>query len=252
MNAGNIYDYINEIAPFSAQAEWDNSGFQVGERGQEVKKVLLALDPTAVLIQEAKDLNCEMIITHHPVLFHPAKQFTEQNVAYLAARAGITVLSAHTSYDCADAGVSDVLAKTVGLQNIYSKENPFLRYGSIEPQIVKDFAESVTNTLHAAVTFNLPEKEIRLVAVCGGAGSDFWQEAKENGADLLLTGEAHHHEYLDSAAADMALMTAGHFETEFPAVKALQAKLQMRFPEIEFVLSCQIAPVQYTGFEKEV
>ena len=127
-----------------------------------------------------------------------------------------------------------------------------MRYGSIEPQIVKDFAESVKNTLHAAVTFNLPEKEIHCVAVCGGAGSDFWQEAKENGADLLLTGEAHHHEYIDSAAADMALMTAGHFETEFPAVKALQAKLQMRFPEIEFVLSCQTAPVQYTGFEKEV
>ena len=241
MNAGNIYDYINEIAPFSAQAEWDNSGFQVGER-----------DPTAALIQEAKDLNCEMIITHHPFLFHPVKQFTEQNVAYLAARAGITVLSAHTSYDCAEDGVSDVLAKTVGLQNIYSKENPFLRYGSIEPHSVKDFAETVKNALHTAVTFNLPEKEIHLVAVCGGAGSDFWQEAKENGADLLLTGEAHHHEYIDSAAADMALMTAGHFETEFPAVKALQAKLQMRFPEIEFVLSYQIAPVQYTGFEKEV
>lgn len=252
MNAGNIYDYINEIAPFSAQAEWDNSGFQVGERGQEVKKVLLALDPTAVLIQEAKDLNCEMIITHHPVLFHPAKQFTEQNVAYLAARAGITVLSAHTSYDCADGGVSDVLAQSVGLQNITAKENVFLRFGSVAPQSVRTFAEKVKTALHASVTFNLPEKEIRLVAVCGGAGSDFWQEAKDNGADLLLTGEAHHHEYLDSAAADMALMTAGHFETEFPAVKALQAKLQMRFPEIEFVLSCQIAPVQYTGFEKEV
>ena len=252
MNAGNIYDYINEIAPFSAQAEWDNSGFQVGERGQEVKKVLLALDPTAALIQEAKDLNCEMIITHHPVLFHPAKQFTEQNVAYMAARAGITVLSAHTSYDCADAGVSDVLAILVRADNLEVFENPFLRYGTIEPQTTAEFANTVKIALGAAVTYNLPDKIIRRVAFCGGAGSDFWQEAKENGADLLLTGEAHHHEYLDSAAADMALMTAGHFETEFPAVKALQAKLQMRFPEIEFVLSCQTAPVQYTGFEKEV
>lgn len=252
MNAGNIYDYINEIAPFSAQAEWDNSGFQVGERGQEVKKVLLALDPTPELIAEASKLKCEMIITHHPFLFHPVKQFTEQNVAYLAARAGITVLSAHTSYDCAEGGVSDVLAQTVGLQNITAKENVFLRFGSVSPQSVRAFAETVTNALHAAVTFNLPEKEIRLVAVCGGAGSDFWQEAKENGADLLLTGEAHHHEYLDSAAAGMALMTAGHFETEFPAVIALQQKLQAHFSEIEFALSCQTAPVQYAGFEKEV
>lgn len=252
MNAGNIYDYINEIAPFIAQAEWDNSGFQVGERGQEVNKVLLALDPTPKLIAEAQNLQCEMIITHHPFLFHPVKQFTEQNVAYLAARAGITVLSAHTSYDCADGGVSDVLAQSVGLQNITAKENVFLRFGSVSSQSVRAFAETVQNALHAAVTFNLPEKEIHLVAVCGGAGSDFWQEAKENGADLLLTGEAHHHEYLDSAAADMALMTAGHFETEFPAVRALQQKLQAHFSEIEFILSCQTAPVQYTGFEKEV
>lgn len=252
MNAGNIYDYINEIAPFIAQAEWDNSGFQVGERGQEVNKVLLALDPTPKLIAEAQNLQCEMIITHHPFLFHPVKQFTEQNVAYLAARAGITVLSAHTSYDCADGGVSDVLAQSVGLQNITAKENVFLRFGSVAPQNVRTFAEKVKTALNAAVTFNLPEKEIHLVAVCGGAGSDFWQEAKEDGADLLLTGEAHHHEYLDSAAADMALMTAGHFETEFPAVRALQQKLQAHFSEIEFILSCQTAPVQYTGFEKEV
>lgn len=251
MNAGNIYDYINEIAPFLAQAEWDNSGFQVGERGQEVKKVLLALDPTPGLIAEASKLKCEMIITHHPFLFHPVKQFTEQNVAYLAARAGITVLSAHTSYDCAENGVSDVLAKTVGLQNVYSKENPFLRYGSIEPQSVKDFAKTVQSALHAPVTYNLPDKIIRRVAVCGGAGSDFWQEAKDNGADLLLTGEAHHHEYLDSTAAGMALMTAGHFETEVPSITMLYLKLQAQFPEVEFIVSSQTAPVQYTGFVKE-
>lgn len=252
MNAGNIYDYINEIAPFSAQAEWDNSGFQVGERGQEVKKVLLALDPTAALVQEAKDLNCEMIITHHPMLFHPTKQFTEQNVAYLAARAGITVLSAHTSYDCADSGVSDILAILVKADNLEVFENPFLHYGTIAPQTTAEFANTVKTALGAAVTYNLPDKIIRRVAFCGGAGSDFWQEAKENGADLLLTGEARYHEYLDSAAADMALMTAGHFETEAPAMRILYLKLQVQFPEVEFIVSSQTAPVQYTGFEKEV
>lgn len=251
MNAGNIYDYINEIAPFSAQAEWDNSGFQVGERGQEVKKVLLALDPTVALIQEAKDLNCEMIITHHPVLFHPAKQFTEQNIAYLAARAGITVLSAHTSYDCAMGGVSDILAILVKADNLEVFDNPFLRYGTIVPQTTAQFANIVKTALRAPVTYNLPDKIIRRVAVCGGAGSDFWQEAQENGADLLLTGEAHHHEYLDSAAAGMALMTAGHFETEKPAIHLLYLKLQAQFPEVEFIVSSQTAPVQYTGFVKE-
>lgn len=242
MNAGQIYDYIDRIAPFSAQEEWDNSGFQVGERAKTVQKVLFALDATADLVREAHKKQCDLIVSHHPFLFRAQKQFTEQNPAYLAAKYNIAVISAHTSYDCADGGVNDVLARLLNLQNIQKPENGFYRLGETQYKTASAFAAYVKSVLNAPVCVSLPQKEIHLVAVCGGAAMELAFEAKQAGADLFLTGDAKHHEILDAAECGISVVAAGHFHTEHPAVLSLKDRVQAQFPETECMVSDQTAP----------
>lgn len=240
-----IYNYIDEIAPFSLQEEWDNSGLQVGEWGQEIKKVLLSLDATAETVEEAKQKHCDLIVTHHPFLFRAQKQFVNENPAFLAAKYGISAISAHTSYDKAENGVQDLLAKTLGLTHVRTCEDGLLRIGEAPKQTVRAFAEHAKEALHASVAFSLPQKEIKTVALCSGAGSDLWEEALGYGADLFVTGEMKHHEVLDANAAGLATLAAGHFETEIFAVEALKERLEKQFPKLEFCLSEEASPLQY-------
>lgn len=243
MRVEQIYEYINTIAPFSSQEDWDNSGFQVGERAKEVQKILFALDATTDLVEEAVTSHCDLIVTHHPFLFHPQKQFLDVSPAFRAAKHNIAVISAHTSYDCAAGGVNDILAETVGLSDIRTSECGLFRIGTVPAQSAKDFAKAVQTALQTQVSVSLPEKVIQRVAVCGGAGADFIADAQSQGADLFLTGEAKHHEILDAAALGISVVCAGHFETELPAVRALCARIQAQFPQIECILSKQTSPI---------
>lgn len=240
-----IYDYIDKIAPFSLQEDWDNSGLQVGQWGQTVHKVLLSLDATAETVEEAQKKGCDLIITHHPFIFHAQKQFANENPAFLAAKYGISAISAHTSYDKAENGVQDVLAKYLELTNVRICEDGLLRIGETSKKTVRAFAELTKQALHANVAFSLPQKEIKTVALCSGAGADLWEEALMQGADLFVTGEMKHHEVLDANAAGLATVAAGHFETEIFAVEALKERLEKAFPELEFCLSEEVSPIQY-------
>lgn len=245
MNVGKIYDYIDSIAPFSAQEEWDNSGLQVGSRTQEVKKVLIGLDATASLVEEAKKKGCDLIISHHPFIFNAVKSFVEPSPAFMAAKYNISVISAHTSFDCAVGGVNDVLAELVGVYNTKLSENKLFRIGKTDCKTVRDFALTVKNALNADVFCSLPEKEIKNVAVCGGSAAEYIETAKNEGADAFLTGEVKHHEMLDACDSDIAVICAGHFETEIPAMRVLSEKLQNQFPEIEFIISAQTSPIYH-------
>ena len=243
MNVGKIYDYIDSIAPFSAQEEWDNSGLQVGSRTQDVKKVLIGLDATASLVEEAKKKGCDLIISHHPFIFNAVKSFVEPSPAFMAAKYNISVISAHTSFDCAVGGVNDVLAELVGVYNTKLSENKLFRIGKTDCKTVRDFALTVKNALNADVFCSLPEKEIKNVAVCGGSAAEYIETAKNEGADAFLTGEVKHHEILDACDSEIAVICAGHFETEVPAMRVLSEKLQNQFPEIEFIISAQTSPI---------
>lgn len=245
MLASEIYAYIDSIAPFGAQEAWDNSGFQVGEADKEVRRILFALDASAALVHEAVEKKADLIITHHPFLFAPRKCFLGDDPAYLAAKHQIAVISAHTSYDCAVGGVSDVLAQMLGLKNIRASACGQFRLGEIEPQTAFAFAKTVKERLHATVSLVLPEKSVRCAAVCGGAGAEFIAEAQRQGADLFITGEAKYHELLESAERGISVLCAGHFETEIPAVRMLLDRVQATFPQAECMLSNQLSPIRY-------
>ena len=116
--AGDIYREIDRIAPFSLAQDWDNSGFLCGDREAPVRRVMAALDATMDVVREAAQKDCQMILTHHPVIFHPLRSVTPQEVAYHAVRAGIAIVCAHTNLDAAYGGVNEVLARRLALTGL--------------------------------------------------------------------------------------------------------------------------------------
>ena len=118
ITVGQIYSYLDQIAPFDYQADWDNSGLQVGSYDDQVDKVLVALDVTSEVIEEAQDMGAQMIVSHHPVLFHAVKRLDRESIPYQLAKAGIASVACHTNLDTAPGGVNDCLASRLGLVDL--------------------------------------------------------------------------------------------------------------------------------------
>lgn len=238
-----ILNFTETFAPLESAADFDNSGLLVGSGDTPVTKVLLALDITCEVIDEAKEIGAELIISHHPVIFHPLKALAKDSVPYLLANSSLTALCLHTNLDIAkDCGVNVCLAKALSLSDSKLYQEEFLLTGNLPKAMsIKEFAEYTKEALNAtAVLFTESHREIKTVAVCSGAGADYYHLAKEKGADVFLTGEARHHEYLEAAACDIPLVTAGRFATEDVVIKPLCEKLAAKFPEITFAVSQKI------------
>lgn len=235
-----ILKFTETFAPLDTAADFDNCGVLVGSKDCTVTKALLALDITKDVVNEAKEKGAELIISHHPVIFNPLKSLNLESVPYLLAKYGITALCLHTNLDIAEnCGVNVCLANALKLseQKIYAEE--FLLTGKLPQKMsVENFAKYVKECLGAScVAYTPTDREIELVAMCSGAGGDFYGAAKEKGADAFLTGEAKHHEYLEASEYDVSLVVAGHFHTEDVVINPLKGKLAEEFPTVEFLKS---------------
>lgn len=246
-----VYDVINaieKIAPFELCAEWDNSGFLVGNENDEVKKAYICLDVVHSTIDDAISQGCNLIIAHHPIIFSGVKKITQKDftgslLLKLIANQ-INLIAAHTNFDSSEIGVNYVLAKELGLEGI-KKINDDVNNPSyigfwenpLSGEEVVDKIKTVLglNTVCAA-GLNL-KKMYRNIAVCGGAGTDLWQPALEAGADVLVSADGKHHIGLEAAAAGIAVFDGGHFYTENPAMKYMERYLNDILPEMETVLS---------------
>ncbi len=236
----NILEFTETFAPLSAAADFDNCGLLVGSPEQVVTKALVALDITKDVVAEAKDLGAQLIISHHPVIFNPLKALSSSSVPYMLASAGIAALCLHTNLDIAEScGVNVCLAEALKLSDCRLYAEEFVLTGKLPRAMsAEEFALYVKKCLGApCVAFTPSERVIETVAMCSGAGGDFYSLAKEKGADVFLTGEAKHHEYLEAAACDISLVTAGHFHTEDVVVVPLRNKLCAQFSDVEFIKS---------------
>lgn len=235
-----IVEFTEGFAPFDTAASFDNVGLLVGSESTEVTKALLALDITAEVVAEAKERGAELIISHHPVIFNPLKSMDSKSVPYLLAQNSLSALCLHTNLDIAwDTGVNLCLANSLELENITFYEGEFLVSGTLkEEQTAEDFAKKAKEKLNAKfVTCTLKDKKVKTIFMCSGAGGSEFMRAVELGADCFITGEAHHHNYLESIHENVPLIVAGHFETEDIVINPLKEKLKKQFPEVEFVKS---------------
>lgn len=157
---GDIYKFIDTIAPFKNQEEWDNSGFLVGDEQQAVTKAMVVLDITSDVVDEAIISGARMIISHHPIIFSPIKAVTAQTqpIVYKLVKHGISAVCAHTSLDVAKNGVNDVLAKALGLKNIKGlKTTSTSEYCKVVVFVPKRYAEDVKKAMTEAGAGNYGE-----------------------------------------------------------------------------------------------
>ncbi len=227
---------VNDLAPFELAEEWDNVGLLAGHPDWPVERAMVALDLTPGALREAAAQGAQMIITHHPILFHARKNLREDDGegALLAelVRARVALIAAHTNYDKAPCGLNDALAEAMGLQNMEPLAHG-LRAGAFlgDPEALLAL---VTARLGATPRLYRGSGRIRKVAVCGGAGGEFWPEAARAGCDAYLTGEVRHHEALAAVQAGMTVIEAGHYHTERVMVKALRNGLQNRANTLQY------------------
>lgn len=238
-----IYNAIDRLAPFWLTMDFDNTGILVGDRNREVSCALLALDCTPAVVEQAKQLGAQLIVTHHPVIFHPLKRVNEDAVVYQLIRSDIAVISAHTNLDIAQGGVNDALVNAIGLRDCRGLEllneqtGAWLgRIGTLpEPLFPEAFAAHVKSCLNAAsVKFAAAPRAIHTVALCSGSGADCLDAAISAGADALLTSEVKQHEYLAAAAAGISIFDAGHFDTEDIVIEPLRDYLAKEIPDVHF------------------
>lgn len=242
-----ISECLNRIAPYNTQCSWDNSGLLCGDPAQAVVCAAFALDLTDETVALAKEIGAELLVTHHPVIFQPKRKLLSGDPVWTLCRSGIAAVSVHTPWDCAEGGVNDVLCELLGLRDVRpvpSDETPapMARLGECEPCAPEAFAQKVAAALGGAVQLVPGKGKIRSVAVCGGAGMDFFFDALANGADAFVTGEAKHHELLWAQDSGKTLVVGGHFATEYPSMAAMRAKVQAEFPTLRTVLLPQRAP----------
>lgn len=236
-----ILSYIDSFAPIASAMDFDNCGLLAGDRNKPVTRALLALDITAEVVREAQALHCELIISHHPVIFQPLKRLDARSVPYLLAAGGIAAVCMHTNLDLSEEfGVNLCLAKAAGVNApVKSERGECLFIGTLpESAGIHDFAKTVKDALDCAgLRYTAVRPAVKTVAVASGAGgSDIFAAAAE-GADVLITGEIKHHEINAANELGVNIIDAGHFKSEDIVILPLQKKLSQHFPSICFTKS---------------
>lgn len=237
-----FYDYLNSIAPFDTQEDWDNSGMLVGDMNAEVNKVAIVLDITPEEIEKAKAIGADLIISHHPVIFFPVKSVTKGSVPYELIASSVNALCCHTPLDIAEGGTNDSLAELLGI-DVTRADDPILRLGTVEPTTAAELAGKIAKALNTKVRYADAGKKIEKIAICTGAGCSLIEAAGE--IDAFITGDASHHNFLDCVQAGITLIAAGHYETEIVVVPVLVKKLQTQFPDIEIIDIKQENPIKF-------
>lgn len=262
MTIREIINTLEAFAPLDLQEDFDNAGVQVAVNScpdaldAQLTGVLVCLDITEQVIDEAIAKNCNMVVSHHPLIFQPLKrvcgQTYQQRCVAKAILAGITLYSAHTNLDNARGGVNHIIASMLGLNNLQWLEPRSSEGGSgvigelPVPMTAMQLLLSLKTLFKVDALFNncrgnsafaeqksvcgtiAVEKEIRKVALCGGAGAFLMGKAREMGADAFITGEIHYHDYFGQ---DMLLVEMGHYQSEQYTQELLMKIILRNFPE---------------------
>ena len=242
MKIKDILGALEEFAPLALQDGYDNAGLQIGlAEDAEATGALLCLDVTEDVVDEAVLRGCNLIVSHHPLLFRPLKSITFDDYVgraiFKAIKNDITVYAAHTNLDSAQDGVAYKMAEKLGLQNIqwlsekdtYTRGEVTLTAGegimaTLPTSMTKrEFMEHVKEVfrLKSLRVNNANPKTIKRVALCGGSGADLIPQAIEKGADVFITGEIGYHRFF-GFEKDILLLEIGHYESEQYTIELLR------------------------------
>ncbi len=226
MNKYVITKRIEKFAPPELAEKWDCSGWLVETENQDIKKIMLCLTVTDDVVRQAREQNCDMIVSHHP-LFNVSIKYKN-----------IDIYCAHTNLDRAKGGTTDTLIKTLGLAKfiVANSGESFVRYINYETSL-QDFVKRLKKiSPHLRYVNNKGVTQLKRIAFCAGSGTEFIQEAFENGADALVTGDLKFHTALDSP---IVVFDIGHFESEILVLPVFE---QIIGDKVEFVYAKEKSP----------
>ncbi len=249
---------IEDFAPLTLKEDWDNPGLQVGDPEMEVTGILLCLDLTEDILKEAKKRDCNMIVSHHPLIFGGLKRLTgatpTERIAAGALRDYIAIYSAHTNLDSAFEGVSYEMAHMLGMKDCSPLEKSAAGDGSqglgvvgiVAPTPKLEFLRKVKDTFEVKdlrYSAQTPGIVIRKVALCGGSGGSLIKHALKSGADVYICGDLKYHDFT-SYGSDILLADIGHFESELCSRKILSRAIRTVYPDsVIYFSDCEKSPI---------
>lgn len=234
-----VYNYIDTFAPFDTAMDGDNVGMLVGDENAEVKRAVIALDITPETVYEARERSAQLIVSHHPIIFHPMKRLVAGSTAYLLAESGIGAICAHTNLDFSCDGTNVAMFNTIGLQGQEPLESCGGLVGTLSEAVTaRELAEKIKKSFNCeGLRYSDCGEKIKRVAVAAGAAGEGIFAASSHGAQAFVTGEIKHHEILFARENGIAIFDVGHRKCEELVVPVLYRRLSGKFPEIEFYQS---------------
>ena len=246
MKIKEVLSALEEFAPLPLQESWDNAGLQIGLTEAEVSGALLCLDVTEAIIDEAVRRGCNLVVSHHPLLFRGLKQISDltdvQRTVMKAIGQHVGVVSMHTNMDNARGGVNFKIAEKLGLTDVAFMSPR--RVGNVEcgsgvigtlaePMVSCDFVLKVKKAFNVecAMTNELLRRKVSRVAICGGAGDFLLDEAVAAGADAFITGEMHYHQYFGYEQR-LQICVIGHYQSEQFTTEVFRDIIQEKCPGV--------------------
>ena len=249
---------LEQFAPLPLQEDYDNAGLQLGLTEAEVSGALLCLDVTEETVAEAVEKGCNLVVSHHPLLFRGLKQIVDadsvQRTVKMAIKNDVTIVSMHTNLDNTVGGVNWKIAEKLGLetgrqgvQGVQGEKCGLYVGTFAKPLSANNFISLLKTRMEAqcVMTNELLKREIRKVAICGGAGSFMLDDAIAQGADAFVTGEMHYHEYFGHDQ-EIQIAVIGHYESEHFTNELFKEIIERECKGVRCVMAeSQKNPVRY-------
>ena len=241
-----VLSALEQFAPLPLQESWDNAGLQIGLTEAEVSGALLCLDVTEKIVDEAIAKGCNLVVSHHPLLFRGLKQVSDANDVQRTVRKAIKhdicVISMHTNMDNARGGVNFKIAEKLGAAvlngSAVEEKVPMVLAELPESMQAEDFISLVKDRfgVKCALCNELLRRPLKKIAICGGAGDFMLDEAIAKGADAFITGEMHYHVFFGHEQ-EIQICVIGHYESEQFTSEIFKEIIQRECPGVR----CEIA-----------
>ncbi len=245
-----IYRWLDSVAPFETAEAFDNVGLLIGSMDAPVRGIMVALDATETIVKEAAEKDVQLIVTHHPLMFHPIQHISadehEGKVLSALLNHHMSLIAAHTNMDKTVYSGSACLAERLNLGAISQADDYIFMIDLHEAMPACDLEAYLEKNMGRKVMrFGHGDTAVNRLAVAGGAYDEGYSKARAFGAQALLTGEVRHHNAIAAAQSGMVLFEGGHFETEVPMIAPLCDGLQKALDGLECQVRvfCSLTPV---------
>lgn len=251
MTLSELQAVIEQMAPSELCASFDNSGLQVGDLSQKITRILLCVDCTEAVADEAIAGGFDCVLSHHPWIFPSVSRLCEQDahqrVLRKLIRHDIALFAAHTNLDAAPDGVCETLARAMGIREMQPVQaddgGDFGRIGAIAPCTLRELAQTAGRVLDATCVRVAGDLDTRITRLCvaSGSGSSCMEDALQKGAQCIVTGDVRYHTALSYAARGLCIIDAGHYDTEKIVLPVWQSRLQTRFHALQYNVDLCVA-----------